>query len=206
MFVSRVYKREEKRVSNYWKAVFVVQRSPDMLLYSGYDNILSICSTKHMQVNFVLQKELLQADILELDTLFSLLFTLVCMWEIHDGCHSQLLRYCILIWSPIQWRGAQQEYCMQFVWQLKKYDLVYLSLPAGKLSPAIEDGPASMQTGIILWLLAACLSVLTNLNYIICVMTLIKITVICNGGSNIICVRISARGQRALFCSSDRKS
>ena len=47
-----------------------------MLLYSGYDNILSICSTKHMQVNFVLQQELLQADILELDTLFSLLSTL----------------------------------------------------------------------------------------------------------------------------------
>ena len=47
-----------------------------MLLYSGYDNILSICSSKHMQVYFVLQKELLQAGILELDTLFSLLSTL----------------------------------------------------------------------------------------------------------------------------------
>ena len=48
-----------------------------MLLYSSYDNTLSICSTKHiMQVYFVLRKELLQAGILELDTLFSLLSTL----------------------------------------------------------------------------------------------------------------------------------
>ena len=47
-----------------------------MLLYSGYDNTLSICSSKHMQMYFVLQKELLQADILEFDTLFSLLSTL----------------------------------------------------------------------------------------------------------------------------------
>ena len=48
-----------------------------MLLYSSYDNTLSVCSTKHiMQVYFVLRKELLQAGILELDTLFSLLSTL----------------------------------------------------------------------------------------------------------------------------------
>ena len=58
------------------KLVFVVQRSPDMLLYSSYDNTLSNCSTKHMQVYFVLRKELLQAGILELDTLFFLLSTL----------------------------------------------------------------------------------------------------------------------------------
>ena len=47
-----------------------------MLLYSSYDNTLSTCSTKHMQVYFVLRKELLQAGILELDTLLSLLSTL----------------------------------------------------------------------------------------------------------------------------------
>ena len=49
-------------------------------MYSSYDNTLSVCSTKHnniiMQVYFVLRKELLQAGILELDTLFSLLSTL----------------------------------------------------------------------------------------------------------------------------------
>ena len=47
-----------------------------MLLYSSCDSTLSICSTKHMQVYFVLRKELLQAGVLELDTLFSLLSTL----------------------------------------------------------------------------------------------------------------------------------
>ena len=74
--LSRVHKREEKRVSNCLKAVFEVQRSPDILLYSSYHNTLSSCSTRHMQVYFVLQKELLQAGIVELDTLLSLLSTL----------------------------------------------------------------------------------------------------------------------------------
>ena len=67
--LSRVHKREEKRVSNCLKAVFEVQRSPDILLYSSYHNTLSSCS--YMQVYFVLQKELLQAGIVELDTLLS---------------------------------------------------------------------------------------------------------------------------------------
>ena len=68
----RVHKREEKKVSCL-KAVFEVQRSSDILLYN---NTLLSCSTKHMQVYFVLQKELLQAGIVELDTLLSLLSTL----------------------------------------------------------------------------------------------------------------------------------
>ena len=38
-----------------------------MDMYSSDDNTLSICSTKHMQVYFVLRKELLQAGILELN-------------------------------------------------------------------------------------------------------------------------------------------
>ena len=58
-------------MSNCLKAVFEVQRSPEILLYSSY-NTLSSCSTKHMQVYFVLQNELLQAGIVELDTLLSL--------------------------------------------------------------------------------------------------------------------------------------
>ena len=44
-----------------------VQRSPDIRV------VLCSCSTKHMPVYFVPQKELLQAGMLELDTLFSLL-------------------------------------------------------------------------------------------------------------------------------------
>ena len=69
----RVHKREEKRVSNCLKVVFEVRRSPDILLYSSYDNTLSSCSTKHMQVYLILQKQLLQPGIVELDTLPSLL-------------------------------------------------------------------------------------------------------------------------------------
>ena len=71
--ITRIHKREEKRVSNCLKPVFEVQMSPDILLCSSCDNTLSSCSTKHMQVYFILQKELLQAGILELDTLFSTL-------------------------------------------------------------------------------------------------------------------------------------
>ena len=41
---------------------------------SSYDNTLSNCSTKHMQV---LQKELLQAGILELDTLPFLIYSVI---------------------------------------------------------------------------------------------------------------------------------
>ena len=55
-----------------------------MLLYCSYDNTLSNCSTKHMQVYFVLRKKILQAGILELDTLFSLLMKNIT------------LRYCTL--------------------------------------------------------------------------------------------------------------
>ena len=45
-------------------------------LCSSCDNTLSSCSTEHIQVYFVLQKELLQAGMLELDTLFPFLSTL----------------------------------------------------------------------------------------------------------------------------------
>ena len=72
----RVHKKEERRVSSYVKAVFEVQRSTDIPLCSCCDNTLSNCSTKHMQVHFVLQKELLQAGIPKLDTLFPFLSTL----------------------------------------------------------------------------------------------------------------------------------
>ena len=55
-----------------------------MLLYSSYDNTLSICSTKHMQVYFVLRKELLQAGILELRR-YSLL-SLIHSWYPSQEC------------------------------------------------------------------------------------------------------------------------
>ena len=42
-------------------------------MYSSYDNTMLSYSTRHMQVYFVLQKELLQTGIVELDTLFPLL-------------------------------------------------------------------------------------------------------------------------------------
>ena len=71
--IPRVHKKEERRVSNCLKAVFEVQRSPDS---SNCDNTSSSCSTKHMQMYFVLQEELVQAGILELDTLFPFLSTL----------------------------------------------------------------------------------------------------------------------------------
>ena len=56
----------------------IVQRSPHMLLCGSYDNTLSICSTNHIIISCrpvypVLRKELLQAGILELDTLLSTL-------------------------------------------------------------------------------------------------------------------------------------
>ena len=79
LLLARVHKREEKRVSNCLKAVFEVQRSPDILLYSSYHNTLSNCSTKHMQVYFVLKKEVLQAGIVELDTLLSLSYPLLLL-------------------------------------------------------------------------------------------------------------------------------
>ena len=56
-----------------------------MLLYSSYDNTLSNCSTKHVHVYFVLRKELLQAGILELDTLLSTLDTAQCTSVLHQG-------------------------------------------------------------------------------------------------------------------------
>ena len=75
--MARVYK-EGKRASNCWKAVFVVQRSPEVLLYSSYDNTLSNCSTNiYRTVNnncTLCYKK--KAGILESDTLFFLLSTL----------------------------------------------------------------------------------------------------------------------------------
>ena len=73
--INYYYKQEYIRRREYKKLFFEVQRSPDILLCSSYDNTLSSCSTKHMQVHFVLQKELLQAGILKLDTLLSTLLS-----------------------------------------------------------------------------------------------------------------------------------
>ena len=60
----------EKIVSNRLNTVY--KRSPDILLRSCCDNALSLSSTKHMQVYFVLCKQCLQVCILEFDTLFFL--------------------------------------------------------------------------------------------------------------------------------------
>ena len=68
--------KKEKRVSNCLNTVYRVPRSLDILLYSCYDNTLSLSSTEHMQVYFVLCKQCLHTGILELDTLFSFLSTL----------------------------------------------------------------------------------------------------------------------------------
>ena len=56
--------------------IFEVQRSPGIILCSSCDNTLSSCSTIHMQVYFVGQNELLQAGMLELDTLPFLVVTI----------------------------------------------------------------------------------------------------------------------------------
>ena len=61
---------KEKGVSNCLDTVYRVLRSPDILLYSCYDNTLSLSSTEHMQVYFVLCKQCLHTGILEFDTLF----------------------------------------------------------------------------------------------------------------------------------------
>ena len=76
--IPRVNKKE-KRVSNCLNTVYRVLRSLDILLYSSYDNSLSLFSTKPMQVYFVLCKQCLQTGILELDTLLSFLSTLAYM-------------------------------------------------------------------------------------------------------------------------------
>ena len=55
LVVARYIRERRREYLNCLKAVFEVQRSPDILLYSSYDNTLPSCSTKHMQVYFVLQ-------------------------------------------------------------------------------------------------------------------------------------------------------
>ena len=62
-----------KRVSNCLNTVYRVLRSLDVLLYSYYDNTLSLSSTKHVQVYFVLCKQCLPAGIQE----FSLSYVLL---------------------------------------------------------------------------------------------------------------------------------
>ena len=75
--LTRVYKREEKRVYNCWKAIFVVQRSPDILLYSSYDNTLSLLS---LSLNFTCT------------------YTCICSLRLtYNNCYSGLIRSCFLI-------------------------------------------------------------------------------------------------------------
>ena len=73
---SSYIRRKGEYLTAYKLVLKYIGHQTRILLCSSCDNTLSSCSTEHIQVYFVLQKELLQAGMLELDTLFPFLSTL----------------------------------------------------------------------------------------------------------------------------------